>query len=284
MAAINIPFITAEPRAPHTHTVIFLHGRGDNARQFAASLAASRDSRGRTLADAFPSFRWVFPQAPRRELASAPGTAWPQWFDVWNVRDFADREDLQAPGLREVVPSLRRLLADEAGRLGGRWDRVVLAGISMGAATGVHVLFNLDIPPSAGRRLAAFMGFCCRCPFAGRDLAGMRGVLGLPDAPGHDYVVRNTPVLLEHCVDDPLVLVENGRRMRETLRGFGAQVEWREYPRGGHWFQSPDGMDDAVAFLSKHVLGEGNTAGGSLAGASLAGASTSTPSDAMDLS
>jgi len=174
---------------------------------------------------------------------------------VWNVRDFAEKEDLQVVGLREVIPAIQRILADEATLLGGHWDRIVLMGISMGAATGVHVLFNLDIPPTAGRRLAAFVGFSCRCPFAGRDLVGMRGALGLASAPDHDRVVRGTPVLLEHCVDDPLVLVENGRRLRDTLRGFGAPVEWKEYPSGGHWFNSPKGMDDAVEFLNRVVLG-----------------------------
>src|SRR5690606_27772389 len=120
-----------------------------------ASLAHSRDSSGRTLADAFPSFRRVFPQAPMRECASSPNV-WPQWFDVWDVRDFADNEYLQVVGLREVVPTLRRVLAAEVEALGGRWDRVVLAGISMGAATNVHVLLNLDVPGGGG--LGAFLG------------------------------------------------------------------------------------------------------------------------------
>jgi predicted esterase len=62
------------------------------------------------------------------------------------------------------------------------------------------------------------------------------------------------PVLPEYCVDDPLVLVENGRVLRGTLRGFGAQVEWKEYLNGGHWFNSPAGVDDAVEFLNSHLL------------------------------
>jgi predicted esterase len=252
MAATGVIIV---PSAPHTHTVIFLHGRGDNARSFSASLAHSRDSRNRSLVDAFPSFRWVFPQAPLRPLAAEPGTTWHQWFDVWNVRDFAEREDIQAPGLRESVGVVRGLVAGEAETLGGRWDRVVLAGISMGAATGVHTLFNLDVPLDGGGRLAAFLGFCARCPFAGRGLGEMRAVLDLDGVPGDDGVLRRTPVLLEHCVDDPLVKIENGRGLRDTLSGFGATVEWMEYPRGGHWFHSPGGMDDVVEFLEKQVFG-----------------------------
>jgi predicted esterase len=276
MAAIKLPFLTVAPSQPHTHTVVFLHGRGDNARNFAASLTRSFDSRQHTLIDAFPSFRWVFPQAPTRKCASSDET-WPQWFDVWNVRDFAENEDLQAVGLGEVVPAIRRILADEAALLDGHWDRVVLAGISMGAATGAHVLFNLDVPPAGGGRLAAFMGFSCRCPFAGRSLAATRHVLGLDGVPDHGDVICSTPVLLEHCIDDPLVLIQNGRGLREALRGFGAPVEWREYPSGGHWFNSPAGMDDAVSFLNEHLLGNVS---------SLSAPSTEPQawSDAMDLS
>ncbi|KAI0871157.1 phospholipase/carboxylesterase family protein [Hypoxylon argillaceum] len=255
---MDIPTIITGP-APahaHTHTVVFLHGRGDHARYFANALRRWSDSRGRNPAEAFPTFRWVLPQAPMRKLASGPET-WPQWFDVWNARDFAENEELQAEGLREVIPVFRRMLADEAALLGGRWDRIVLAGISMGAATSAHLLFNLSEP------LGAFMGFSGRCPFAGRSLAQIRDVLGLQDVPDHDEVLRKTPVLLEHCIDDPLVLIQNGRGLRDTLRGFGCQVEWREYPDGGHWFHSPTGMDDVVEFLEKHVLNKASNEGDS---------------------
>lgn len=250
--APEIPILNIPPTAPHTHTVVFLHGRGDNAQNFAASLSHSLTTTSLTLPEALPSVRWVFPQAPLRPCASSSDVP-RQWFDVWNVRDFAQNEELQAEGLREVVPVLRGVLAEEVALLGGRWEGVVLAGISMGAATSVHLMFNLDAP-----RLGAFLGFSCRCPFSGRDLKGMREVLGLEEVPAHDDVLRNTPMLLEHCANDPLVLVENGRRLRDTLQGFGAAVEWKEYPSGGHWFNSPTGMDDAVEFLKRNVAGLGS--------------------------
>ncbi|KAB5547390.1 Alpha/Beta hydrolase protein [Coniochaeta sp. 2T2.1] len=252
------------PSTSHTHTVVFLHGRGDNIHSFASALSSWRDSAGHNPAQAFPSFKWVFPQAPVRTLAADPAVSWPQWFDVWSTRDFTLREEMQLAGLREMVPAITDLLRKEADALGGRWDRVVLAGISMGGATAAHALFNLHVPESEGGRLAAYMGFCARCPFAGRGrtLGDMRGVLGLDGVPGGAEVLRKTPVLLEHCVDDPLVKIENGRGLRDTLSAFGAGVEWKEYARGGHWFQSPDGMDDVVAFLRKHVLGDGDAGNG----------------------
>ena len=252
---MDSPSVVVPPSAPHTHTVVFLHGRGDNAQTFAASLSHSRDSQGRTLIDAFPTFRWVFPQAPMRQCAKFPGDVWPQWFDTWDVRNPTEREELQIEGLKETVTAIRVVLASEAATLGARWDRVVLAGISMGAASSAHTLFNLDVPVAEGGRLAAFVGFSGRCPFAGRTLSEIREVLRLEGVPDHDNVIRRTPMLLEHCVDDPLVSIQVGRGLRDVLQGYGAQVEWKEYSSGGHWFNSPTGMSDAVDFLNLHVVG-----------------------------
>lgn len=252
------------PKEHHTHTIVFLHGRGDNARNFAASLSWSPDSQGRAVPEVFPTFRWVFPQAKLIRRAAWPRELWSQWFDVWNTNDFTDREELQAEGLRDSVAGMRKILAKEAAILRGRWDRIVLAGISQGAATSVHTLFNLklgDIGPRDGgsstevpRGLAAFLGFSCRLPFPGRSLSETRKVLDLDDVPEHDDVLRNTPMLLEHCADDPLVLIEKGQDLRDSLRDLGAQVTWKQYPDGGHWFNAPAGIDDVIEFLNEYVL------------------------------
>ncbi|KAK3294460.1 Alpha/Beta hydrolase protein [Chaetomium fimeti] len=284
----DFPTITISPTAPatHTHTVIFLHGRGDNTKSFTRALHNWYSSLGTTLFAEFPTIRWVFPQAPLRTVASTADQfrphVCPQWFDVWTPRDFAEREEVQLEGLRETVPAVRALLAREAGMLGGRWDRVVLAGISMGAASGVHTLLNLEVPAAGGGRLAAFMGFCARCPFAGRDLAGMREVLAVGGAPpaADNAVLRATPILLEHSAGDPLVLIERGRGLRDTLRGFGAQVEWKEYEGGAHWFHEPEGLDDVIEFLRKVVLVPGKVDGAGQGGPAVAPAEP----EAMDLS
>lgn len=167
--------------------------------------------------------------------------------------------------------SIRRVLEEEARMLDGRRERIVLAGISQGGATGVHMLLNLTLPSIEAvgghrvpRRLGAFLGFSCRMPFPGRSLAETRRVLSLEGVEDTDEAIRNTPVLLEHCVDDPLVLVANGRVLRDTLTVFGADVTWKEYPNGGHWFNSPAGVDDVVEFVSRCVLKKADAGGHSL--------------------
>lgn len=281
--AMDLAPIVVPPSAPHAHTIVFLHGRGDTAVTFSQSIQYSTDSRNRTLQELLPSFRWVFPKAPIGPCLASPTDKVSQWFDIWNVRDFSDREEMQAPGLRESVARIRQLLEEEAALLGGRWDRIVLAGISQGAATATHTLLNLNLPASTTtegrpvpRRLGAYLGFSCRMPFPGRSLADTRKIIGLDNVPGDNEVLRNTPILLEHCVDDPLVMLANGQALRETLKGFGAQVAWKEYPDGGHWFNSPAGMDDVVAFLNQ-VLGQSDAGQGPTVNGQPS-------SDAMDLS
>ncbi|KAK3313646.1 Alpha/Beta hydrolase protein [Apodospora peruviana] len=243
----------------HTHTVIFLHGRGDTADNFSETINDSTDSHGRTLQDNLPSVRWVFPSSQLRVLARWPVESISQWFDTWDICNLADREELQQPGLKKSVASIRAIAEQEVARhLGGRWDRLILAGISQGGATAVHTLLNLNLP-SGHTRLGGLLGFSCRFPFPGRTLAETRAVLGLDDVPEHDQVVRNTPVMIQHCTNDPLVRVEIGRQTRDTLQRFGAPVTWREYPRGGHWIQSPDGIDDSVAWLKEHVFAAGES-------------------------
>lgn len=206
----------------------------------------------------------MFPQAKLIQRASWPHDEWSQWFDVWNTDDFLEREELQAEGLKRSVAGIRKILSNEAAILEGRWDRIILAGISQGAATSVHTLFNLnlDLPGAEQdgneldrpRGLAAFLGFSCRLPFPDRSLADTRKVLGLEDVPEHDEVLRNTPILLEHCVNDPLVPLTKGEHLRDSLRVLGAQVTWKQYSDGGHWFNSPAGIDDVVNFVNQHVL------------------------------
>ncbi|KAL1866862.1 hypothetical protein Daus18300_006565 [Diaporthe australafricana] len=247
--------VDPQPGHQHTHTVVFLHGRGDRADSFARSIKYMTwcNSKRQTAMEALPTFRWVFPDAGQRPCAG-PGhpPSMNQWFDVWDHLNLGVNEELQAPGLRESVGRIRTLIADEAARLGGRYDRIVLMGISQGGATSVHTLLNLGLPEgySGPKRLGAFVGVACRMPFPGQSLNDTRQVLGLEGTPSDELVV-NTPVLLEHCMDDPTVKFEGGQQLRQQLEGYGATVAWKEYPAGGHWFKSPEGLDDLVQFLTK---------------------------------
>ncbi|KAK4447085.1 acyl-protein thioesterase [Podospora aff. communis PSN243] len=247
-------FINPRPSAAHTHTVIFLHGRGSTAARFESDIGITTDSQGRALPELFPSIRWVLPESERRPLERFQGGEMIQWFDTWNIQNLSDREELQLPGLRESVESVRAIVESETALVGGDRSRIILAGVSQGGAVAAHTLINLG-----GPRLGGLMTFCSRFPYPERRLEETRRILGLKGVPFDDRAVLETPVLWQHCVDDPLVKIEYGRQLRDTFLAFGAKVDWKEYPDGGHWIKTPEGVELAAAWLKEHVFDNNNT-------------------------
>lgn len=167
-----------ESTANHTHTAIFLHGRGDNGPDFAEELFASTISGAGevvaskaqtpgpapTLRSRFPSWRWVFPSAPDR-WSTVFNEEFPAWFEAHSLSDITLRDDLQMEGIRDSVVDIMGILDDEVHRLRGNAQNVVLGGISQGAAVGLWVLLSLLDPRQARAecipRLGAFVGASC---------------------------------------------------------------------------------------------------------------------------
>ncbi|KAI0398008.1 phospholipase/carboxylesterase family protein [Xylariaceae sp. FL0594] len=241
----------------HTHTVIFLHGRGSNAREFSEELWESRDGRGESLQHIFPSVKWIFPQTVEsytERLEDEPS----KWFNMSTLSDPDANRETQIPGLQDAVPQLISLIQNEAAGVG--LENIVLAGISQGCATAVHALLNY---PSSGtevdehQRLCGFVGVSSWMSLGADSVEGSRRLLQLePDAEhaADDQVVRNTPVFLSHCADDPVVSIEQGKRLKDTLETYGMSVTWHEYPTGGHWLNEPQGVEDIVKFLKSQGL------------------------------
>ena len=155
----------------HTHTVIFLHGRDDFGSDLAQYFFDSKASDGRSLAEIYPSARWVFPTAKLRYSAqrdfefsnSSFAEALKgeeiisQWFDVWDITTPEDKEDLMIPGLKESVGQILEIVKEEAQEI--PLERIILGGISQGYATAILTLL------SSGMDLGGFIGWCSWLPF-----------------------------------------------------------------------------------------------------------------------
>ncbi|KAI1110831.1 alpha/beta-hydrolase [Nemania sp. NC0429] len=237
----------AEPKAAHTHTVIFLHGRDSNGREFASELFESEASepvdQPRTLQDLFPNIRWVFPSAIALH-SSRFSTDMSQWFDMWSVENPAERPELQYPGLHQSIEKILTVIKAEE-TLVPR-ERIFLAGISQGFATAIATFFTDNTP----KKFAGLIGLSSWMP----------ALLRTEDYPRFDNTAdtvlgssRSTPIFLSHSVDDDVVPIDNGRELRDTLRLQRLTVEWRQYEDGGHWVNEPQGVDDMVRFISKHM-------------------------------
>jgi predicted esterase len=244
------------PTTAHTHTTIFLHGSGSNAREFESEFFESQASDDRFLADIFPGLKWVFPCAQVRH-AETEQEDMHQWFDMASVREPRTREELQLPGLRESVGFIKDIMEEEAEKMGGM-HAIFLGGISQGCATALVALLT------SRERIAGFVGMSSWLPFPSpvHSRVSWKEVFLqwvqerlLPASTESipfqslDTVVR-TPVLLEHAEDDKVVPVGNGKELSEGLRALGMKVEWQQYVDGAHWVNEPKGIDDMVRFIA----------------------------------
>ncbi|KAH7242541.1 Alpha/Beta hydrolase protein [Fusarium tricinctum] len=273
------PVFIVEPMTSHTHTAILLHGRGSNGEEFAQELFdETKLSNGTSLAQALPSWRWVFPSSP--ELwSTAFEEDMPAWFEAHSLTDTTARQDLQIPGIKDSVNYLKNVLEEEIEKLGGTTESVVLGGISQGAAVGMWTLLcrgHLERP------LGAFFGTNTWLPFAYKmehHLLPSHSIENHPhdssteqsqvDAFMDDMLASaksslaqdgetflSTPIFLGHGVDDAYVDIDLGREARDVFTRIGVSVEWKEYTGAeleGHWIKSPEEVDDLLDFLVKHT-------------------------------
>ncbi|PWY77286.1 alpha/beta-hydrolase, partial [Aspergillus sclerotioniger CBS 115572] len=253
---------------PHTHTAILLHGRGSNGPEFAEELFSSSTSKGQNLPSHLPSFRWVFPTSKDRWNSRFEEDIC-AWFDAYSLTDITEHQDTQVPGIRESVTYILGILEEEIKLLDGKSTNVYLGGISQGMATALWSWF------CARDRLGGVVGFCGWMPFAERfgdedgdgGLDGGRRVAAFCEGVVWGEVqggwegrrVLDSPVLLGHGVDDPMVSVELGRQVVGILKRSGIKVQWVEYVGAegdGHWIKEPEGFDAILRFLESGSGGE----------------------------
>ncbi|XPS76494.1 hypothetical protein M3J09_008546 [Ascochyta lentis] len=221
---------TVNPTTAHTHTIIFLHGRGSNALEFHNEIFESQTSTSLFLPQLLPGIKWVFPCAPLQH-AYLEDEELHQWFDMSSIQNAQESPEVQRPGLWSSARRLMGVIEDEAEIVGMR--KIILAGISQGCATAVFTLL------ATGVRVGGFFGLCGWLPLADE----MQSVEAREGEEGE------MPVLLQHCRDDWVVPVENGEFLRDGLEELGMSVKWKCFEKGGHWLNEPEGVDEIVAFV-----------------------------------
>lgn len=224
----------------HTHTVIFLHGRGSDAQTFHSELFETQDSDGKYFKDLFPGVRWVLPRA-QKSWSKLDKEEICQWFEMSSVQRPQEDFEAQKPGLWESVTRILAVLKEEAELVG--LQHIIVAGISQGCATAIFTLL------ASGVRVGGFIGIAGWMPLA-KELQDVSRV------PGRSVDVLQTPVLLQHCRDDDVMPLTNGEDLAMRLEDMGMQVQWQSFDTGGHWLNEPEGMDAVVQFI-KTVMGYG---------------------------
>lgn len=252
---------------PHTHTIIFLHGRDSNAHGFADELFESEGStdsaapeQDRTLPGLLPTVRWVFPAAPLMQ-SQRFDCAMSQWFDMWAVEDPEVKSELQRNGLHRSTHAVLAIVEAET-KLVPK-NRIFLCGISQGFATAISLLLSEGQGGFAG-----LIGLCSWLPFSSEveaKISECTSETPLFSSLQALYCSKNplktalssrlkaTPILLGHALDDAVVPLENAQRMKNALSLLEfKKVDWHVYEDGGHWINEPQGVDDIIAFIKEN--------------------------------
>ncbi len=254
------------PTSIHTHTIILLHGRGGNGKEFADELFEGETFSEQSLPQHFPGFKWVFPNA-KSSFSTVFNEDLAQWFDIYSLTDPNSKEELQIDGLRESAAFVHRLIDEEVQVFGPfAGDRIILGGISQGCAVGITTLL------SGACGIGAFVGFNGWMPLLSR----VKGVISLPPSDhtalnerkcnrltaalrkslsitegresylvdrGRENVLADwedehihTPIFLSHSKDDNIVDIALGREMRRTLIALGThRVVWKGEGEGDNF-------------------------------------------------
>lgn len=151
--------LVVQPASAHTHSIILLHGRGSNAQRFGVELLAARSSTNKTLAEHFPSAKFIFPTAKKRRSTVLKRVPINQWFDNFSLEDPSERQHLQYDGLKETTEFVTKLVIQEADVVG--LQRVVVGGLSQGCAAALHILLSFEGQVA----MAGFVGMSGWLPF-----------------------------------------------------------------------------------------------------------------------
>lgn len=145
----------------HTHTFVILHGRGSNGENFGLDLLQTTIPSFGFIQDAFSNAKFIFPTAAKRRAQAYKRSIVHQWFDIWDVENLTEREQLQFDGLRESTTFIHGVLEAEIAIVGA--DKVMLWGLSQGCATTMMSTLLWQ-----GEKYAAAIGMCGYLPLRKR--------------------------------------------------------------------------------------------------------------------
>ena len=147
---------------------------------------------------------------PRGPLSAPPGFS---WYDIAAVVGSADES--ADSGFMAALDELDDLLDEVCTARSLNRSEAVIAGFSQGGA----LALALGLRASARPRPAGVLAMSTY----------------LPEDPGLTYdflAAQEVPVLIQHGTDDPLIALERGRQVAETLVTAGLPVTFEQYPMG----------------------------------------------------
>lgn len=184
-------------------SVIWLHGLGADGYDF-EPIVEELD-----LPEEMP-LRFVFPHAPVRPVTVNGMMPMRAWYDIKEA-DLMQEED--RPGLAQSRQQVQQLIETEK-KKGFDSKNIFLAGFSQGGAVSLDTVMELEEPLAGVLVLSAYLPLLTERKSAARLKSAQ------------------TPVMMMHGTQDPVVPCAQGKKSFEWLKANGCRVEWREYSMG----------------------------------------------------
>ena len=196
-----LPCVEVEPAKKAQWSVIWLHGLGADGHDF-ESIPPHLGLH--------PSLqvRFVLPHAPKIAVTLNNGFVMPAWYDI-RSGDLRTRHD--EAGIEASMKRVRELIAREVER-GIAVNHIVLAGFSQGGAIAVHTALRHTQPLAGLIALSTYL--VCGDKLESEIQSANRGLR----------------VFGAHGSFDPMVSIERGQALRDSLIEVGCDVEWHSYP------------------------------------------------------
>ncbi|ALG69458.1 alpha/beta hydrolase [Beggiatoa leptomitoformis] len=192
--------IIIEPDEKATASVIWLHGLGASARDFEPIIPHLPKA-------VLKHTRFIFPQAPNREITINMGMVMPAWYDIIAMDLTANQDE---EGVRDSERLLQTYIAEEIQR-GIAAERIVLAGFSQGGAIALQT--GLRYP----EKLAGIMALSTYIPLA-HTLESER----------HEKN-NTTPIFYGHGQFDSVIMLKQAESSYMQLKSLGYTVAWHIY-------------------------------------------------------
>ncbi|KAJ4135862.1 hypothetical protein NW768_003464 [Fusarium equiseti] len=231
MSSTRIAPLVFPAASRHTATVIFVHGLGDTGHGWASAV---ENWRRRQRLD---EVKFILPHAPQIPISVNMGMRMPGWFDIKQLGGDVDSliRNEDAEGIKRSQQYFHELIQEEINS-GISPERIVLGGFSQGGA------------------MSLLAGLTCTSKLGG--IIGLSSWLLLSktfaDMVKPTDANRQTPVMMFHGEEDPIVPCERGKLSADLLKGLGYDVSWKTYPGMGHSAVLEE-LDEVEAFLRKQL-------------------------------
>ena len=215
--------VTVEATAPHTASVIWLHGLGDTGHTWSAVASWLQ----------MPWCKFIFPTAPAQPVSMKQiGYAMPSWFDF----DSLDMEDVDedTETMERSVAYLHHMIEREV-RSGVPYERIMLAGFAQGGVVALVAALRCRYRIGGVLALSSWLprNFFRRS----KDLSAAAKAL---------------PIWFYHGSEDKVVKFDMGWDSYQHALDLGLKAQFKSYDGLGHEYGSEE-MSDVQNFLFRRI-------------------------------